>query len=577
MDAHSRRKAALDAIAAVAGGARAADVESEIVDFKEEAGTVLAGGQRVAIAAQHEPAAQALAVEVACMAMSDRGGAIVVGVTDKAAGTAAFVGSFLDLDWLRHRIYVLTQPHFSIDVIEELFEDGKRLYLINVAPALSETRSGGKLRARFGTDCLELDGDRAREFLERWRSYDWSAEGSSERLSTCDRAALESAHGHYLAAQGRPAGSDVELLRRLGVAMEDQDDPQLNRAGAVLLCRYETDVERLDVRALDVEGAASAKREILKAPVITAFDTAWEMIDQAFPARPVIIGAQRRPERSIPERALREALGNAVMHRDYRMPRASIIAMALGRPPDTFKVVSPGDFPEGVDKDRLLATRSQPRNRALAEAMRVLGLAEREGVGIGAMYRTMLRDGHAAPDIFPEGGDVVCRLPGGRVDPNVRGFFDNLVATDDRFAEDVRSHIAITELLGRTPLRAEGLARTAQCSEDEAFEVLGRLADAGAVERLLDGSRSFRLTQRSRTALHARITYRQRTTADQQWELVRAFLDVNEEIGRADAAALLGVGEGRASNILSDLYNDRGVLEPVGAPRGRGVRYRLAS
>lgn len=577
MDAHSRREAALDAIAAVVAGARAADVESEIVDFKEEAGTVVAGGQRVAIDGEHEPAAQALAAEVACMAMSERGGAIVVGINDKAAGPAAMVGTFLDLDWLRRRIYVLTQPNFSIDVIEELTEHGKRLYVINVAPALSEIRSGGKLRTRIGTDCLELEGDRAREFLERWRSYDWSAEASSERLSACDRGALESAHRHYLGAQGRPAGSDVELLRRLGVAMDDQDDPQLNQAGAVLLCRYETDVERLDVRVIDVEGAASAKREILKAPIITAFDSAWEVIDQAFPPRPVIIGAQRRPERSIPERALREALGNAVMHRDYRMPRASIIAMALGRPPDTFKVVSPGDFPEGVDKDRLLATRSQPRNRALAEAMRVLGLAEREGVGIGAMYRTMLRDGHAAPDIFPEGGDVVCRLPGGRVDPNVRGFFDDLVATDDRFGEDVRSHIAITELLGRTPLRAEGLARMAQCSEDEAFEVLARLAAAGAVERLLDGSRSFRLTQASRTALHARITYRQRTTADQQWELVRAFLDVNEEIGRVDAAALLGVGEGRASNILSDLYNERRLLEPVGAARGRGVRYRLAS
>jgi ATP-dependent DNA helicase RecG len=576
MDAHSRREAALEAIAAVAAGAKAAEVESEIVDFKEEAGTVVTGGRRRAINAQHEPAAQALAAEVACMAMSKHGGTIVVGVDDKAGGTRAFVGSYLDLGWLRRRIYALTQPHFSIDLLEEIVEHGERLYLINVAPALSEIRSAGKLRARYGTDCVELDGARAREFLEQWRNYDWSAEASSERLSTCDREALKSAHAHYLAAQGRPAGSDAELLRRLGVALDNEADPRLNQAGAVLLCRYEADVERLDIRVLDVDGATSAKREILMAPVITAFDSAWEVIDQAFPARPVIIGAQRRPERPIPERALREALGNAIMHRDYRMPRAAIVAMAVGQPADTFKVVSPGDFPEGVDKDRLLATRSQPRNRALAEAMRVLGLAEREGVGIGAMYRTMLRDGHATPDIFLEGGDVVCRLPGGRVDPNVRGFFDDLVTADDRFGEDVRSHIAITGLLDRTPLRAEELARTAQCSEDEAFEVLVRLAEAGAVERLLDKSRSFRLTAKSRTALQARITYRWRTATDQQWDLIHAFLDVNDEIGRADAATLLGVGEGRASGVLSELYNERGVIEPVGAARGRGVRYKLA-
>jgi hypothetical protein len=58
MDAHSRRQAALNAIAAVAGGAMASNVESEVVDFKEEAGTVLAGGLRVPIDPQHEQAAK---------------------------------------------------------------------------------------------------------------------------------------------------------------------------------------------------------------------------------------------------------------------------------------------------------------------------------------------------------------------------------------------------------------------------------------------------------------------------------------------------------------------------------------
>jgi hypothetical protein len=65
MDAHSRRQAALDAIAAVAAGARAADIETEVVDFKEESGTVTTGGRRVAIGDRYEPAARALAAEVA--------------------------------------------------------------------------------------------------------------------------------------------------------------------------------------------------------------------------------------------------------------------------------------------------------------------------------------------------------------------------------------------------------------------------------------------------------------------------------------------------------------------------------
>ena len=49
------------------------------------------------------------------------------------------------------------------------------------------------------------------------------------------------------------------------------------------------------------------------------------------------------------------------------------------------------------------------------------------------------------------------------------------------------------------------------------------------------------------------------------------------EIGRATTAVLLGVTPVQAARILSDLYHERGVVEPVGKPRGRGVRYRLAS
>jgi ATP-dependent DNA helicase RecG len=575
MDAHFRRQAALDAIAAVAGGAKASDVEIEVVDFKEEAGTVGRDGKRTIIDPHHEPAASALAAEVACMAMSDEGGVIVVGVDDKGSGTDAFVGSFLDLEWLRRRIHSLTQPNFSIDVPEQVMQNGKRLYLINVPPALSEIRSGGKLRTRQGTDCVELHGDRAREFLERRRSYDWSAEGSSERLSTCDADALRFAHRHYEERHSVPAPSDIELLRRLGVVMDDGADPQLNQAGAVLLCSYEPTVERLDVRVVDVEGAVSTERANLRAPVLTAFDTAWAMIERAFPARPVFIGPQRRDERPIDRRALREALINAIIHRDYRMPRASIVALIVGRPADSFKVTSPGDFPDGVDKDRLLATRSRPRNPVLAEALQVLGLAEREGAGIGVMYLAMLRDGHPSPEIFPESGDVICSLHGGMVDRDVRAFFDGLVASDNRFREDVRSHIAITELLSKTPLRVDALARAAQCSEGEALEVLERLATAGAVERLLDGTRSFRLTRPFRRALRSRIIYRQRSTLDEQWDLVRAFFDVEEEIGRPDVVALLGVSEGRATEVLGT-FKKQHKIEPIGAGRGRAVRYRLA-
>jgi ATP-dependent DNA helicase RecG len=576
MDAHFRRQAAFDAIEAVRNGALACDLETEIVDFKEEADTVDHRGSRVSIPAQHEPAARALAEAVACLSMSTHGGVLIVGVNDKRGGRDAFNDTYLDLQWLRRQIHALTVPNLSIDMPEEIIVDGVRLYLINVPDSLSEIRVGGKLRARFETDCVELTGDRARQFLEQRRRYDWSAESAELRLSEVHDDALSEAHRVYAAAQGHRAGSALELVRRLNVAFDDTDDPVLSRAGALLLCAYEPDVERLDVQVGVAEGAPAEPRKLVGAPMITAFKDAWELIDRAFPARAVVVGTQRRSVRAIPEEALREALVNAIMHRDYRQPRAPIVALCVGDPAATLKVTSPGDFPEGVQKDRLLATRSQPRNPALAEAMRTLGYAERQGIGIPTMFRALLRDGHAQPEIYPEGGDVICRLPGGQVDTEIRRFFDVLYTVDTSLEYDVRAHIAITSLLHYTPLRVEQLADQAQCSDGEASDTLQRLLRAGSVERLLNGSRSFRLTNEARQALQSRLNYRQHSSLDESWDKVRAYLDTNTDIGRSEAAELLGVKEARASTILSALFNQRGVLQPVGNARGRGVRYRLS-
>ena len=54
-----------------------------------------------------------------------------------------------------------------------------------------------------------------------------------------------------------------------------------------------------------------------------------------------------------------------------------------------------------------------------------------------------------------------------------------------------------------------------------------------------------------------------------------AYLEGHVEIGREAAAVLLGLKPVQASTILSTLYHDNRVIEPVGKPRGRGVRYRL--
>ena len=576
MNASDRRLLAIQTINAVDHGGLAAHAETNIIDFKEEKGTIGRDGRRVPISPRNEEAAAALAGEAACMSNSPDGGILVVGVNDRERGAAAFVDTYLDLDWLRRRIHELTVPRLSIDEIEEYPMHGKRVYFVNVHAGLEEVRVNGVLRGRKNNECVELTGDDARRFLEERRNYDWSAEESEMRLANADHNALKEAMRLYGDVNQRRAPSFLELVRRLGVAHDDSDDPVLTQAGALLLCQSTGGLPLVTVLVADAEGARSNVHADFPAPLVLAFGNSWRAIDAAFPTSSVVVGAHRRTVRTIPEPVLREALVNALMHRDYRHDRSAIVALATGTPTTALKVTSPGGFPSGVDSSRLLAMRSRPRNPALASAMRLLGMGESEGIGVDTMYVAMLRDGHVAPEIVEVAGDVVCRLSGGGVDLAVRGFFDNLYGRDRVLEDDARAHIAVTELLRRPTLRAEWLAGLAQCTLGEADELLDWLLAVGALERLLDGSRSFRLTRTARDNLSARISYRARLPFEDQWETIRALFDVNQEISSSDVRIVLNYeSTAAATQVLKKAKGFGLVAAQDGRERGRGVRYTL--
>jgi hypothetical protein len=80
-----------------------------------------------------------------------------------------------------------------------------------------------------------------------------------------------------------------------------------------------------------------------------------------------------------------------------------------------------------------------------------------------------------------------------------------------------------------------------------------------------------------RNASMHRLAYTPRTPLVDQWDIVRAYLDTQAEIGRAGAAQLLRVNQVRASQVLSEPYHQRLLLVPVGNPRGRGICHRLAA
>ena len=102
-------------------------MEASAVDFKEEAGR--RNGPALEPGETENPvAATKLADEVACMANSPGGGALILGVEDR---TGVVLGTELNEDWLRQRIYQ------AIDVapdIEVRAVGGQRLLVLLFPP-----------------------------------------------------------------------------------------------------------------------------------------------------------------------------------------------------------------------------------------------------------------------------------------------------------------------------------------------------------------------------------------------------------------------------------------------------------
>lgn len=99
----ARLRAEVDAVLdRLASGLLPSAAERGAVDLKEEAGRRGRDGLLLTGEPRNLAAADGLSDEVACMANTPGGGALVVGVEDR---TGALLGTALDPEWLRHRIW----------------------------------------------------------------------------------------------------------------------------------------------------------------------------------------------------------------------------------------------------------------------------------------------------------------------------------------------------------------------------------------------------------------------------------------------------------------------------------------
>lgn len=126
---------------------------------------------------------------------------------------------------------------------------------------------------------------------------------------------------------------------------------------------------------------------------------------------------EREDEPLFPLEALREALVNALCHRDYTITGG---AVSLAIYDDRLEIWSDGILPFGLQPEDLkLDHASRPRNPLIAQAFYLRGVIERWGRGTQKIVELCVKAGHPEPEFGEQAGAVWIRfLPSGYIAPH---------------------------------------------------------------------------------------------------------------------------------------------------------------
>ena len=119
-------------------------------------------------------------------------------------------------------------------------------------------------------------------------------------------------------------------------------------------------------------------RKELTGSLLAQLEDAYTYIDQFNRTRAEFQGLDRIDRRDYPEEALREALLNAITHRDYSFSGSTLISIF----DDRIEFVTIGGLVRGLSVDDIMLGVSQLRNQKLANVFYRLKLIEAYGTGI---------------------------------------------------------------------------------------------------------------------------------------------------------------------------------------------------
>lgn len=527
-----------------------------------------------------------VAVEYAVCFANAEGGVIVFGVRDQTRGRVVAIhgAGRCNVDTWRRTLFAGVRPGLSVEVDQLTVPEGTgKLVIVRVPRGDNPPycTADGLFKKRVGRNCMPLDAASIGHLRVASGAVDWSGE-QAEGVRPADLDPVEISRARTI-LRSRAPGS--ELLR-----LEDQpflDGLEATRGGRVTHAGLllfgtpdviaacvpqaqlhyvyqlrDTEVARNDVWRVGLLQMLSRIEDIFSSPTNPEQELPYGLFKIRIPAFPLDV--------------VREAVMNAITHRDYTNPGEVLIRHGSRE----LVVTSPGGFVPGISLDNILQHEPVARNRTLANAFLKLRLVESAGTGRRRMFVPMLSFGKRAPRFETDGHSVTLRLFDGAFDEKMA----KLVAKWNSEGREV----GLDALLVLSYLKEHPFVDTRTASEllqlgaERARSVLDQLslADSGILERRgRSRSATFSLTKGVARDLvgPARYTQTRGLRRTRYAELVREYLADHGSISNRELRELLGLGDSASAQVEASVYlrrwsAEQGFLDKFG--RGR-PRYRL--
>ena len=486
-----------------------------------------------------------------CAALSNEGGGhIILGVSDKIPRTMVGTKAFSDIQ--RTKNGLIERLHIRIEA-NEVFHSDKRVLIFTIygRPVGMPIHYKGAYWMRSGDTLAPMTPDMLKRIFAESQP-DFSAEVRSDaNLHDLESKAIEKFRNMWIRRSGNIRLKSLKPDRLLKDA-ELIMDKGITNAALILLGKHKSLGRFLpqseiifEYRSKDIS-IPYQQREEYRNAFFLILDDLWETINMRNELYSYHVGLFPREILTFNKTVIREAILNAVSHRDYRLPSSVFIRQF----PQKIEIISPGGFPPGITPDNII-WKQYPRNRRIAEVFAKCGLVERSGQGVDRMFEQSVKEGKSLPSYDGTDNFQVSLILNGEIrDPRFLNFWEKI--GQKTLADFSTKDLILLDYLHREVKIPDILKSRIQV-----------LIDQGVIERI---SRSkYILSKKYYDFIDKRGAYTRKRGLDRETNkyLILKHIKENKKRGspfREFSQALPSVHRGYIQGILNELKREGKVI-----------------